>query len=183
MRSLAMFAGGAVAAILVSRILPPLMAQAGGTARARAGYRDGFDTLIQDHRKLLSLLTRMEHSPDTAVVDRTQLLLRLKRQLAAHARAEEDVIYPLLHDRAHETGDARRLYDEHADMKIHLFTLEETPKDDPRWIDTVRDLKALIEQHIRQEEDVDFPKLRRMLDRRETAHVSGNVQREKALIL
>lgn len=183
MRSLAMFAGGAVAAIIASRLLPPLTAQATGTARAKAGYRDGFDTLVRDHRKILSLLTRMERSPDNAVIDRTQLLLRLKRQLAMHALAEEDVIYPLLHGRAHEAGDARHLYEEHADMKMHLFTLEETPKDDPYWIETLRDLKALIEEHVRQEEDVDFPKLRRMLGKRETAHISGSVQREKAFIL
>jgi hemerythrin superfamily protein len=182
MRGLAAFATGAMAAVIVSRILPPLVAQAAGSAQAAAG-RDPFDALAEDHRIILSLLDRMVQSPDDAVFDRTQLLLRLKRRLSAHALAEEDVVYPLLHDRAHEVDDTMNLYSEHAHMKMHLFALEQTPKNDPRWHGIVRELRDLIADHVRQEEDVDFPKLRAMLDRKETAMMSGTMQREKALLL
>jgi len=176
------FAGGAAAALIASRLLPPVMAQASGTAWAAAG-QDPFDALAHDHRIILSLLDQMEHSPDSAVFDRTQRLLRLKRRLAAHAMAEEDVVYPLLHDRAHEVDDTKQLYSEHAEMKMHLYTLEQMPKNDPRWRGVVHDLRQLIEHHVRQEEQVDFPKLRSIMDQRETTRMSGEVQREKALLL
>jgi hemerythrin superfamily protein len=182
MQGMVTFAVGAAAGLIAARMLPPLVAQATGAMRVAAGG-DPFDALAQDHREILSLLDRMERSPDDAVVTRTQLLLRLKRRLSAHALAEEDVVYPMLHDRAHETEDARHLYGEHAEMKMHLFALEQMPKDDPRWPDRARRLKALIAGHVRQEEEVDFPKLRRLLDQRATARLSGNVQREKALLL
>jgi hemerythrin superfamily protein len=182
MRGLAAFASGAAAALLASRLFPPIVAQAAGTARVSAGG-DPFDALARDHRVILSLLDRMEHSRDDAVFDRTQLLLRLKRRLAAHAMAEEDVVYPLLHDRAHEVEDTKQLYSEHASMKMSLYALEQTPKNDPRWRGLARDLKALIERHVHQEEQVDFPKLRQLMDTRETARMSGEVQREKALLL
>lgn len=182
MRDLATFAAGAVAGLIAGRILPPLLAQATGTVRVAAGG-DPFDALARDHRTILSLLDEMSRTTDDAVLTRTQLLLRLKRRLAAHALAEEDVVYPMLHDRAQETEDARHLYGEHAEMKMHLFALEQMPKDDPRWLDRARRLKALIAGHVRREEEVDFPKLRRLLDQRATAHLSGNVQREKALLL
>jgi iron-sulfur cluster repair protein YtfE (RIC family) len=68
-------------------------------------------------------------------------------------------------------------------MKMHLYELEQMPKDDPRWIAKLRELKALIERHVQQEEEVDFPKLREALDARATARMSGLVQREKALVL
>ncbi|WP_448190220.1 hemerythrin domain-containing protein [Azospirillum sp. sgz301742] len=181
-RSLAAFAGGAVVALIASRVLPPILAQAAGSAQAAAG-RDPFDALAEDHRAILSLLDALERSPDNAPFNRTQLLLRLKRRLAAHALAEEDVVYPLLFDRARATEDTRHLYDEHADMKVRLFALEQTPKDDQRWNGLVRELKTLIEGHIRQEEEVDFPKLRERLDKKDTVLVSGTIQREKALIL
>lgn len=173
-RGLAAFAGGAVVALIASRILPPILAQASGAAQAAAG-RDPFDALAEDHRAILSLLDALERSPDNATFNRTQLLLRLKRRLAAHALAEEDVVYPLLHDRAHATEDARHLYDEHADMKVRLFALEQAPKDDQRWNDRVRELKALIEGHIRQEEQVDFPKLRERLNKQDTVLMSGTM--------
>ncbi|HYD29742.1 MAG TPA: hemerythrin domain-containing protein [Azospirillaceae bacterium] len=182
MRGLAAFASGAVAAIIVSRILPPLVAQATGAARAVAG-RDPFDALAQDHRQILFLLNEMERSPNDAVFHRTQHLLRLKRRLTAHALAEEDVIYPLLHDQAHEIDDTKRLYGEHAEMKMLLFALEQIPKDDPRWLNRVGDLKALIAEHVYQEENIDFPKLRQLLGRQAIVRLSGSVQREKAFVL
>ena len=94
-QGMAAFAGGAVAATVVSRLLPPLVAQAAGSARA-AGGGDPLATLIADHRHFVALLTEMEQSSVTATFHRTQLLLRLKRGLAAHALAEEDIVYPLL---------------------------------------------------------------------------------------
>lgn len=181
-RSLAAFAGGVAAALIASRILPPLVAQAAGSARAAAG-QDPFDVLVEDHRIILSLLGEMELSAENATFRRTQLLLRLKRRLAAHALAEEDVVYPLLHDKAHAEEDTRRLYSEHADMKMMLFALETMPKDDPQWRSTVAKLRALIADHVHQEEDIDFPRLRERLDRQDTMILSGGMQREKALVL
>ena len=182
MRGLAAFTTGALAAVIASRVLPPLLAQAAGSAQAAAG-RDPFDALADDHRIILSLLDRMESSPDNAVFDRTQLLLRLKRRLSAHALAEEDVVYPLLHGRAHEVDDTMHLYSEHAEMKMHLFTLEQMPKSDPRW----RGHGHRTEEPDRRTRQAGgrsrFPKLRAVLDQKETAMMSGGMQREKALLL
>lgn len=177
--SLAAFAGGAIVAVVASRVLPPLLAQAAGSATGR----DPFDALADDHRHIMALLNEMEQTRADETFRRTQLLLRLKRRLAAHALAEEDVVYPLLHDRAHEEDDTRRLYGEHADMKMHLFALEQMPKDDPAWAGRLTELKMLIAEHAHQEEEVDFPKLRSALGQQATGRLSGTVQREKALIL
>ena len=179
---LVMFAAGVVAGMVAGRLLPPVVAQAAGAARAAAG-RDPFEGLIADHRIFVSLLSKMENTPPDAVFQRTQLFLRLKRRLGAHALAEEDVIYPLLHDEAKAAEDARHLYHEHADMKMHLYALEQLPKNDPQWVGRVRALKALIEEHARQEEEVDFPKVRKALDERRTKRMAGDLQREKALLL
>lgn len=181
-RGLAMMAGGAALALVASRLLPPVVAQLAGTARHAAG-RDGIDALIDDHRHIQALLAEIVQTPIDAPGRRTQLLLRLKRRLAAHAMAEEDVVYPLLHEEARKEEDAKHLYGEHAEMKMHLFTLEQTPKDDPRWLAVALDLKRIVDGHIRQEEEIDFPALRNSLDDGQTAIMSGNVAREKALIL
>ena len=182
MPGIAIFASGAATAMIAARILPPFLAQAAGSAQA-AGGRDPFAALIADHRHFVSLLTQMERSPEDAKLRRTQLLLRLKRRMTAHALAEEDIVYPLLHDEAKAAEDAKHLYGEHADMKIHLHALEQMPKDHPEWVERVRALKQLIEGHARHEEEVDFPELRRVLDETAMKRLSAHVQREKALVL
>ncbi len=176
------FLAGAALALVASRILPPLLAQTTGSLRAASG-RDPLAELEDDHRHILSLLDRMERSGPDAVLERTRLLLRLKRRLTAHALAEEDVVYPLLDAQARAAEDTRHLYGEHAEMKMHLFALERMPKDDPRWAGTARSLRTLVEGHVRQEEEVDFPKLRQALDRQDAQRMAGGMQREKALLL
>lgn len=182
MRTFAAFAGGALAGILASRVLPPVIAQAGGAARAAAGG-DPFATLLGDHRAILALAGELAETSDQAVFGRTQRLFRLKHRLAAHAMAEEDVVYPVLGYRGHAADDARALYREHADMKMLLYKLEQTPKDDPGWRGTLLDLKQLLESHIRDEEEVEFPKLRAALDDAGLMRLSANMHREKALLL
>lgn len=179
---LAAFATGALAGIIASRALPPLLAQASGAMHGAAGY-DPFHVLEQDHRLIATLLTDLEQSPQDAVFERTQKLFRLKRRLAAHALAEEDLIYPMLFEQAGDQDDARRLYSDHADIKIHLYALESMAKDDPEWLPRVSELKTLIESHVRQEEEVDFPKLRMETDPETLSKLFGKLKREKALIL
>lgn len=179
-RTMAAFAGGTFAAILASRFLPPVVAQTVGAARAMAD-KDPFEGLIKDHRKFVDLLHDMQQA--TSSVHRTQLLLRLKRGLTRHALAEEDVVYPMLHDLGREPHDVESLYHDHAEMKMSLHRLEMMLKDDPRWLGEVRDLTHLVETHARHEEGVDFPRLRRMLDDSDLAQLSRSLYREKAMVL
>lgn len=174
--------GVAVATAVATRVLPPVMAQLTGMARGAAG-RDPFAVLTQDHRHIMSLLDQLTDDDHNGAFSRTQRLLRLKRRLTAHALAEENVIYPLLRDRAQQEEKARQFYQDHAEMKMHLHALEEMPKDDAAWVTRAQELKQLVESHIREEEDVDFPRLHAGMDDKTLSHVLGCVQREKAMIL
>lgn len=181
-RSLAAFAGGTVTALLASRVLPPLLAQAAGSMEAARGG-DPFDVLIDDHRHFLSLLMQMEQAGGSSLAQRMQLLLRLKRRLTAHALAEEDVLYPLLQDRTGESDETRHLYAEHAEVKMHLYNLEQSVGDASGWEMRVRSLRQLIADHARQEETVDFPRLRQRLGESDLTRLSGHLRREKAMVL
>jgi hemerythrin superfamily protein len=181
-RDAALFAAGAALMLLAARVMPPLAGPALGAARVAMGG-DPFDALARDHRLVLALLRTMEQTGESATIRRAAMLFQLKRMLAAHAMAEEDVVYPLLRDEAHAEDVAHGLYREHADMKIRLYELERLPKDDPRWLPNLRALRALIEAHARHEEETEFPRLRAALDEQATARVSSDVQREKALLL
>jgi hemerythrin superfamily protein len=178
---IAMFAGGAVAGVVAARCLSPWLGQALGLARSAVGG-DPFDALARDHRTVLKALDALAETPDDAVLRRAKMLLMIKHALTAHALAEEDVIYPLLHDRADAAEEAEKLYADHAEIKRLLHALEETPKGDAGWSGKVRELRDLIAVHARQEEDVEFPRLRKLLGESGVTRLSGQVQREKAMV-
>jgi hemerythrin superfamily protein len=171
------FVGGGLAAFVASRILPPLIGQLLGSAR------DPFEALAADHRRVLAVLDKFEATADDQTAARTMLLLKIKRNLTAHALAEEDVVYPVLKMQAEEVDAAEQLYREHAEIKMHLHKMEAMPKGDPSFRETARSLRDLIARHARLEEEVEFPKLRRTLDTARTAELAGSVAREKAMVI
>lgn len=181
-RNAAALAGGVALGIIGSRLLPPVLAFAGSSMRTRLG-EDPFDRLQRDHRYILSTIDKMSEASEGSVMTRASLLLRLKRSLGKHALAEEDVVYPLLSEQAGAEQASRQLYAQHADMKIHLYHLEMALRDQAMWREHVRALRDLVANHIREEEDVDFPRLRQVLNDQRRRTLSGKIGREKALVL
>ena len=180
-RNLAVVAGSVAVGVLGSRLLPPMLAMANGSVRARLG-EGPFDRLKQDHRQILAILDRMVDRDDDGM-SQGALFLSLKRTLAKHAMAEEDIVYPVLHDRAHAEEEAKKLYSEHADMKIHLWGLEEALKQGLNWDTRVQALRSLIRRHVEDEESVQFPRLETLMDERLSRATPAQIRREEAMIL
>ncbi len=181
-RSLTAFAAGAALSAFASRVVPPLAGRAIGRARVASGG-DPFDALARDHQRVLGMMDMMLQSDDSATVRRTAGLLQVKRSLTAHALAEEDIVYPLLREEVGAVEAADRLYREHAELKIHLFRLEHMPKNDKAWREELRDLRELIARHAGDEENEQFPRLREKLSQERIAQLSGDVEREKQMVL
>lgn len=181
-RDIAVIAGGIAVGVIGSRLLAPMIAMGTGALKSRYGS-DPFDLLIEDHRMIQQTLHEMEQAQDRGMGRRARLFLALKRKLAKHSMAEEDVVYPMLNDEAQRRDAAKHLYDEHADIKIRLYEIEQLMMKGEPWTEPVRDLRQLIERHIREEEDEQFPRLRQTLNQQRYAEVSAHVHREEAMIL
>ena len=181
-RDIAVLIGGIAAGILGSRLLPPIIAGATAAGRARRS-NDPFELLISDHRQILGLLDQMLQQPADATARRASTFLMLKRKLGKHAMAEEDVVYPLLHGEGMKAEQSKELYDEHADIKIYLYKIEELLMSGSDWSEPVGSLRSLIQEHVEEEEQVVFPQLRQLLDEKRVAKVSGQISREEALLL
>lgn len=173
---------GAAGGALLGRFLPVLLASASGLAQGAAG-RDPFARLIEQHRTLLSLLDKMENLPVSDWAKRKILFLAFKRTIGKHAMAEEDIVYPLLKTQAERHEATQKLYREHASMKIHLFELEAAIHQETEWRDAVLALRSEIEPHAREEEEVEFPRLREVLNQAGTTELSRKIQQEEALIV
>jgi hemerythrin superfamily protein len=173
---------GFAAGFALSRIVPSIWAQFRGAAGSALG-EDPFAELIREHRVLLSLLDRMEETPASSPARRVFLFLAFKRTIAKHALAEEDVAYPLLYADAGRKDAAEKLYHEHADMKVHLFALQQNLRDEEGWKTHVRSLRDEIAAHARQEEDEVFPQLRELREALESSVLHRNLRQEEAFIV
>lgn len=84
--------------------------------------------------------------------DRASLFKELKRELAAHAAAEERFFYvPLIaHDMTQEPS--RHGIAEHHQMDKLVETLEDTDFSSPGWLAVARELHHKIHHHLEDEE-------------------------------
>jgi iron-sulfur cluster repair protein YtfE (RIC family) len=178
----AMMGLGAAGGMLVGRLLPILVADVNGAARASIG-EDPFAGLIREHRQMLALLEKMENTPQTSAVRRGVLFYLFKRKIAKHAMAEEDIVYPMLTDNTERADAARKLYEEHGRMKVLLFELQQSIKDDQGWSKAVRGLRNEIEPHARQEEEVEFPALRDRMGKAARVKLAREIHHEEAVIV
>jgi hemerythrin superfamily protein len=77
-----------------------------------------------------------------------------------------------------EAHDADALNAEHGYVKTYLYELDNMPKSSPEWMERVRAFRALLEEHMRMEEDEVFPRLRAGLGEEGNARLSAAVARE-----
>jgi hemerythrin superfamily protein len=117
------------------------------------------EALKTEHKMTLALFDQLEATSDKATGTRAGLVMKLKYALSKHALQEENVIYPAMRE-ANEAHDADELNSEHGYVKTYLYELENMPKASPDFLARVRDFRAMIEEHIRHEEDRIFPRLR-----------------------
>jgi len=181
-RRIAMLAGGLAAGIVGTKVLPAMFGALNSWKKTKMGG-DPFALLIDDHHQILALLEEMAAEPTGNRIVRSRLFLLLKRRLAKHALAEEDVVYPIVHNQSAEQDESRHLYDEHADMKILLYELEGKVKAGEDWAQDVARLTELIRSHADEEERVIFPQLRNRIASHKLPRVSGQISREEGLIV
>lgn len=120
------------------------------------------DALRTEHKMTLTLFDQLEATGEDATATRTGLLMKIKYALSKHALQEENVIYPALRE-ANEAHDADELNSEHGYVKTYLYELENMAKDGPDFLERVRSFRAMLEEHIRNEEDRIFPRLRSLM--------------------
>lgn len=142
---------------------------------ARAGNWD--EVLHQEHEAVLALFDQMEATTDEQAHARAHLFGKIKAALGKHAMEEENVIYPALRE-ANNAHDADALNGEHGYVKTFLYELENMDPASPDWRAKFRTFRALLEEHIRMEEDEVFPALKAALDEAGNARLGAAMLKE-----
>lgn len=138
---------------------------------------DWFEALKTEHKMAMAIFDKIEATRDDQSAQRLALLTKLKYALGKHAIEEEDVIYPALRD-AGSKEDADKLNHDHGYIKTYLYELLNMPKDSPAWLAKVREFRALVEEHVREEEDEIYPSFRAKMSKEENAKLTTLVNKE-----
>ena len=163
-------AGAAVgfAANMGRKLLVQMSSSAGG---------DWVEALTTEHEMALAIFDKIEATSDDQTMMRSHLLAKLKYALTKHALEEENVVYPALRQ-ANLTHEADELSSEHGYVKTYLYELETMAHDSPEWLARVRDFRAMIEEHMREEENDIFPRFRSRLSDEQNAKLTSMVNKE-----
>lgn len=132
-----------------------------------------FEALRQDHetqRTLVGLVTETEGDSE----GRRELYERLKRELEAHAGAEERCFYvPLMeHDLTQE--HARHSVAEHKELDDFVEQLDAYDMSGSQWLQTARELCDRLLHHLDEEEREVFPLAGKALSDAEKASLADD---------
>jgi hemerythrin superfamily protein len=120
-----------------------------------------FVTLADQHRQVLELLRHAGAVEDAAL--RQERWVEARRRLLSHERAEATVVYAALE--GVDTADT--LLHQHTQQALELETaiqdLDEADAESDQWIERLRDVMALVDDHVRDEETDFFQRAQRLL--------------------
>ena len=178
MRSFPRFAAGAVTLGFFAGLVLP---QARKVIAQAPGAVDGawVQQLCAEHRQILALFDKLLATGDGQAARREHLLARLARALAKHAAEEEYVIYPALMESVRR-DDAKRLFDDHGEIKHFIYDLRRIPASEPRWLVVAQEFRSHLDEHIRQEEAEVFPSFHGALSAAENTQLTRMLNAEGA---
>ena len=167
--------GMAVAGAAAAGLLAGIAVNAGRKAMTQAAEAmtgDWFDALKAEHLMFMELFDELDTTTPDEAGKRKRLTARIKAAIDKHAFEEENVIYPAI--RLSESDEAaRKLVLEHAEVKTLLYEIDSTEPGAPSFMKTVQALRRALEEHIREEEDEIFPRLRERLTPEADARITA----------
>jgi hemerythrin superfamily protein len=141
------------------------------------GDRDVVDILTTDHHEVLALLGEI---PGAGPEQRRDMADTIIAELMRHSVAEEMYVYPSMRERLPD-GDSRVQHDieEHQQLVEVMKELENLDAGDPRFLETLGRLEAVLRDHVRDEETDQFPLLRTHLSREQLVEIGAKVEAAK----
>ncbi len=124
--------------------------------------RDVVTLIMQDHREFERLFELLQSGQG----DRELYFQQLAGLLAAHSRAEEAEVYPML-AKAGAQDEAKHSREEHAEADELVAKLKKMKADAPEFQQTMAKLIEGVQHHIQEEESTALPSLREGLDEAE----------------
>lgn len=146
---------------------------------ATTGDHDVIDILTADHHEVQELIGRI---PAADPGERRDLADTVIAELVRHSIAEEMYVYPAMREHLAD-GEESVQHDvrEHQELEEVMKQLEGLDSADPAFLTTLGKLEEILADHISDEEDDQFPKLRAALPHDELVEIGRKVELAKKL--
>lgn len=122
-----------------------------------------FEDLIQDHNRQRDLLDRIAQTSGDSEERRT-LFEELRKELQAHAAAEEESLYATMLANPELRDEARHSVSEHKEVDDMLGELVEMQMSSNGWLTKFKSMRDRYLHHIDEEEEEMFPTASKDLD-------------------
>lgn len=141
---------------------------------------DVLDVLATDHREVEELIELLTASNDPA--HRRELADQLIGELVRHSVAEEMYVYPAMRDHVPD-GDKAVEHDteEHKQLETLMKQLEGADAEGAEFLQIVDKIREVLEDHVDDEENEQFPKLRAHIPQETLVELKGKVETAKKL--
>jgi hemerythrin superfamily protein len=124
--------------------------------------RNALDLIKHDHDRIKKMFKQALDADDPS--RRSELLQRIRAELIAHERMEEDIFYPALRSASDKATDiVLEGYEEHHVIDMILDEMFEVPEDTDQWHAKLKVLHETLEHHIDEEEGEMFQKARKAM--------------------
>jgi iron-sulfur cluster repair protein YtfE (RIC family) len=131
--------------------------------------------IMQDHRLTEQIFSELEKTTAAELERRERLFENLRKGLEAHAMVEEEIFYPEIEKLSATKELVADAFDEHAEVEAILQKIAELSSDKDEWLDRICELRELVQEHVRKEEDRLFPAARRLLERARAAELGRQI--------
>jgi len=132
---------------------------------------NGIDLILADHERVASLFDEFGRSGDAGLVG------QIIDQLAGHDDAEHAALYPLAAIVLDDADLLDRSLAAHAAVKQQIDQLK--AQEGPPFVDAVAVLRALVEDHVADEEKNLLPALRQAATDRQLDELGGRILQAK----
>jgi hemerythrin-like domain-containing protein len=142
--------------------------------------QDVVDILTTDHHEVIDLLQQIKISTDAG--ERRDLTDTVISELVRHSVAEEMYVYPAMKKYLPD-GDQAVDHDveEHKELEKTMKKLESVDAQSSDFTQLLADLENILRDHVRDEENQQFPQLRARVPREELIEIGEKVENAKKL--
>jgi hemerythrin superfamily protein len=136
-----------------------------------------FEDLKQDHDRHRELLQQLSETIDLG--ERATLFETLRKELQAHAAAEEESLYATMLGNPDLRDEARHSVSEHKEIDDYLGELSKADEASDTWVETFDKMRHRYLHHINEEEEDMFPEAAEKLTDAEEERLADKFEERK----
>jgi len=122
---------------------------------------DLFELIKAAHRKVETIFSEIEKTNGSKKLD--QYFNQLYKELNVHAQTEELTLYPAMRDHDDIKELVNEAEEEHTEVKVLLEQMKSLDVTSSEFKEKISTLKEAVKQHVQEEENEVFPKVRKSM--------------------